>query len=48
MAAAFKDANDGGDLVSIMYDYCVRSATWLVDSGNNTVTLAIKKKLGVE
>jgi hypothetical protein len=46
MAAAFKDANDGGDLVSIMYDYCVRSATWLVDSGNNTVTIAIKKNLG--
>jgi hypothetical protein len=27
---------------------CTRSATWLVDSGNNTVTIAIKKKLGVE
>jgi hypothetical protein len=28
--------------------YCRRSATWLVDSGNNTATIAIKKKLGVE
>jgi hypothetical protein len=32
----------------VINDYCTRSATWLVDSGNNTVTIAIKKKLGVE
>lgn len=28
-------------------DACTRSATWLIDSGNTTVTLAIKKKLGI-
>jgi hypothetical protein len=31
----------------VIESYCTRSATWLVDSGNNTVTIAIKRKLGV-
>lgn len=29
-------------------DACTRSAAWLIDQGNTTVSLAIKKKLGVE
>lgn len=29
-------------------DACTRSATWLIDQGNTTVSLAIKKKLGVK
>jgi hypothetical protein len=33
---------------NVIDEYCTRAATWLVDSGNNTVTIAIKKKLGVE
>jgi hypothetical protein len=31
----------------VIRDYCTRAATWLVDSGNTTVTIAIKKKLGI-
>lgn len=32
----------------VIYDYCKRSATWLVDSPETTATIEIKKKLGVE
>jgi hypothetical protein len=47
MVAALKTADDGGDVVSILHDYCVRSATWLVDSPETTATIAIKKRLGI-
>lgn len=35
-------------ILQILRDTCKRRATWLIDSGNNTVTMDIKKKLGVE
>lgn len=34
--------------LGISEDACIRRATWLIDSGNNTVTMDIKKKLGVD
>jgi hypothetical protein len=36
------------DVCHLIREYCNRSATWLVDSGNTTVTIAIKNRLGVE
>ena len=35
------------DIDMLITDACTRSATWLIDQGNTTVSLAIKKKLGV-